>query len=110
MVWCSSYLAGGDELQRPEGGAHVRNVGLELVESGRDAGLDLGRLGARRRVEGDLVHGLLRHGGGWVIDIAGVDCRPGEQKVTRRPSVDFESSRCGSADFPVGRKLGMCTT
>lgn len=64
MVCGSSYLAGGDELQRPEGSAHVRDVGLELVERGRDAGLDLARLSARRRVEGDLVHGLLRHGGG----------------------------------------------
>ena len=64
----SSYLAGGDELQRPEGSAHVRDVGLELVERSRDAGLNLARLGARGRVGGDLVQGLLRHGGGVLVD------------------------------------------
>lgn len=61
--WFSSYLAGGDELERPEGGAHVRDVGLELVESSRNAGLDLVGLGPRGGVGGDLVKGLLRHDG-----------------------------------------------
>lgn len=59
----SSYLAGGDELKRPEGGAHVRDVGLELVESGGNGDLDLIGLGPRGGVGGDLVKGGLRHGG-----------------------------------------------
>jgi hypothetical protein len=61
--WFSSYLAGGDELKRPEGGLHVRDVGLELVERSRDAGLDLIGLGPRGAVGRDLVEGLLRHDG-----------------------------------------------
>jgi hypothetical protein len=61
--WLSSYLAGGDELERPEGGLHVRDVGLELVERSRDAGLDLRGLGPRGAVGRDLVEGLLRHDG-----------------------------------------------
>lgn len=62
-AWLSSYLAGGDELERPEGGLHVRDVGLELVERSRDAGLDLRGLGPRGAVGRDLVEGLLRHDG-----------------------------------------------
>jgi hypothetical protein len=61
--WLSSYLAGGDELKRPEGSLHVRDVGLELVESSRNAGLNLGGLGPRGAVGRDLVEGLLRHDG-----------------------------------------------
>lgn len=59
-----SYLAGGDELQRPQGAAHVRDVGLELVDGIGDAGLNLAGVGARRRVGGDLVKGGGRHGCG----------------------------------------------
>jgi hypothetical protein len=62
-AWLSSYLAGGDELKRPEGSLHVRDVGLELVESSRNAGLNLGGLGPRGAVGRDLVEGLLRHDG-----------------------------------------------
>jgi hypothetical protein len=61
--WLSSYLAGGDELERPEGSLHVRDVGLELIESSRNAGLNLGGLGPRGAVGRDLVEGLLRHDG-----------------------------------------------
>lgn len=61
--WLSSYLAGGDELEGPEGGLHVRDVGLELVERSRNAGLDLRGLGPRGAVGRDLVEGLLRHDG-----------------------------------------------
>lgn len=61
--WLSSYLAGGDELKGPEGGLHVGDVGLELVESSGDAGLDLIGLGPRGGVGRDLVKGLLRHDG-----------------------------------------------
>ena len=59
--WLSSYLAGGDELERPKGGLHVRDVGLELVESSGDAALDLIGLGPRGGVGRDLVEGGLRH-------------------------------------------------
>jgi hypothetical protein len=59
--WLSSYLAGGDELERPEGSLHLRDVGLELVESGRNVALDLIGLGPRGAVGRDLVEGLLRH-------------------------------------------------
>lgn len=68
--WLSSYLAGGDELERPEGGAHVRDVGLELVESSGDAGLDLIGLGPRGGVGRDLVEGLLRHGGRFRLSLS----------------------------------------
>lgn len=61
----SSYLAGRDELKRPEGGLHVRDVRLQLVESSGDAGLNLIGLGPRGGVGGDLVKGLSRHFGGY---------------------------------------------
>ena len=61
--WLSSYLAGGDELERPEGGLHVRDVGLELVERSRDAGLDLRGLGPRGAVGRDLVQSVGGHFG-----------------------------------------------
>ena len=69
LVWAAlsscSYLAGGDELQRPQGAAHVRDVGLELVDGIGNAGLDLAGVGARRRVGGDLVESG-GHVGGWL--------------------------------------------
>ena len=64
-VWySSSYLARRHELQRPQGTAHVGNVGLQLIEGGCDLGLDLGGLGPRRAVGRDLVQCLLRHDAG----------------------------------------------
>lgn len=57
----ASYLTGRDELQRAQGGAHVLDVVLELVESIGDAALDLRGVLARRRVGGDLVE--VRHDG-----------------------------------------------
>lgn len=62
-MWLSSYLAGGDELQRPQSSAHVGDVGLELVQSGGNVGLDLIGLGPRWAVGRDLVECLLRHAG-----------------------------------------------
>ena len=59
----SAYLTGRDELQWPEGSLHVWDVGLELVQSSRNVGLDLIWLGPRWRVGRDLVEGLLRHAG-----------------------------------------------
>jgi hypothetical protein len=58
----AAYLAGRDELQGAQGGAHVLDVVLELVESIGNAGLDLRGVLARRRVGGDLVE--VRHDGG----------------------------------------------
>ena len=52
-----AYLAGGDELKRTERAAHVGDVGLELVKSSGDVGLDFRRLLARRAVARDLVEG-----------------------------------------------------
>jgi hypothetical protein len=37
----SSYLSGGDELQRPQRASHVWNVRLQIVESRSNAGLNL---------------------------------------------------------------------
>lgn len=61
---CSAvaYLAGRDELQGAQGGAHVLDVVLELIESSGNAGLNLRGVLARRRVGGDLVE--VRHDGG----------------------------------------------
>lgn len=71
----SSYLAGGDKLQRPEGSAHVWNVGLELVQSSSNVGLDLIWLGPRWAVGRNLVEGLSRHGGRCLWRVVG--CRGG---------------------------------
>lgn len=68
-LMCSSYLTRRDELQRPEGSLHVRDVGLELVESSGDARLDLIGLGPRRAVGRDLVQCLLRHVGRLTISV-----------------------------------------
>jgi hypothetical protein len=57
----AAYLAGRDELQGAQGGAHVLNVVLELIESSGNAGLNLRGVLARRRVGSDLVE--VRHGG-----------------------------------------------
>ena len=59
----SSYLAGRDELKRPEGGLHVRDIRLQLVESSSDVGLNLIGLGPRGGVRGDFVQSG-RHDGG----------------------------------------------
>ena len=64
--WCCSYLAGRHELQRPKRTLHVGDIGLEFVQRGSDAGLDLRGLGPRRAVRRDLVQGLLRHIAGGV--------------------------------------------
>lgn len=37
----SSYLASGDELEGPQGGAEVGDVGLEVGDGTSNAGLDL---------------------------------------------------------------------
>ena len=66
FVYSSSYLARRDKLQGPKGTLHVRDVGLELIQGGGDAGLDLGGLLPRWAVGRDLVECLLRHDGGVV--------------------------------------------
>lgn len=52
---CLSYLASRNELERPQRAAHVRDVGLEIIESSGDAGLDLRGALPRWAVGGDLV-------------------------------------------------------
>lgn len=54
-------------MQRPKRTLHVGDVGLEFIQRGGDAGLDLGGLSPRRAVRGDLVQGLLRHLAGVVV-------------------------------------------
>lgn len=56
-----SYLASRHELQRPQRGPHVWDVGLEVVESIGDAGLDFRRVLPRRAVGRNLVESGLRH-------------------------------------------------
>jgi hypothetical protein len=57
----SSYLTRRHKLQWTERGAHVGHVGLEVVQGGSDAALNLAGLGPRWRVGRDLVQGLGRH-------------------------------------------------
>lgn len=64
----SSHLTGRHNLQRPEGGLEIGSVALELVKSGRDAGLQLGRVLARRAVGRDLVELRGRHVGRLFVD------------------------------------------
>ena len=56
-----SYLASGDELQRPQRTAHVWDIGLKVVERIGDVGLDLRGVLTRRAVGRDLVEGGGRH-------------------------------------------------
>lgn len=56
-----SYLAGRDELQRAESDLEVGSVGLEIVESTSDAGLELRGVLSRGAVGSDLVEGGRRH-------------------------------------------------
>lgn len=51
----ASHLSGRDELQGSEGRLEVGSVGLEIVKSASDAGLELRRVLARRAVRRDLV-------------------------------------------------------
>ena len=60
---CSSYLSRGHKVERPKRTPHVWDVGLKIVERGRDVLLDLVGLLPRRAIGRDLVHGR-RHGGG----------------------------------------------
>lgn len=52
-----AYLLCGNELKRAEGSLQVGGVGLEIVESASDAGLELRWLLAGLAVGGDLVKG-----------------------------------------------------
>lgn len=58
-----SYLASRDELKRSQGRLEVWDVGLEFIEGGCDAGLQLGRMLPRGAVGSDLVESWLRHDG-----------------------------------------------
>ena len=60
-----SHLAGRDELQRAEGDLEVGGVALEVVQSLGDALLELGGVGPRGAVGGDLVQ-RGAHFGGWL--------------------------------------------
>jgi hypothetical protein len=52
-----AYLSGGDELKRSESGLQVSGVGLEVIESSSNAGLELRWLRTGRAVRRDLVEG-----------------------------------------------------
>ena len=60
----NSHLAGRDELQRPEGDLEIGSVGLEVVESTSNAGLQLRGVLAGRAVRRDLVELRGGHFGG----------------------------------------------
>lgn len=70
----NSHLAGRDELQRPEGDLEIGSVGLEVVESASNAGLQLRGVLAGRAVRRDLVElrgghfGGCRRWSGWMRD------------------------------------------
>lgn len=94
----SSYLAGGDELQRPEGAAHVWDVALELEESIGNVGLDLRGVLARRAVRRNLVEGLGGHSGGY--------CRRERRDSggdVQRSRVDFSQSTSSGCEKVCGR-------
>ena len=59
-----SYLSRTDEVQWPQGSAHVRDIGLEVIEGIGDICLDLGGLLPRWAVRRDLVQSSGRHGDG----------------------------------------------
>jgi len=60
-----SHLTGRDDLKRSEGDLEIGGVGLEVVESLSDAGLELGGVLPRGAVGSDLVKGLGAHFDGW---------------------------------------------
>ena len=65
-----AYLAGRLDLQRSQSRLQVWDVGLEFVESSRNAGLELGWVSSRRAVSRNLIEcWLLRHGGKslWIV-------------------------------------------
>ena len=52
-----AHLSCADKLQRTQGRLQVRGVGLEIVKSTSNAGLELSRVGVRRTRRRDLVDG-----------------------------------------------------
>jgi hypothetical protein len=62
----STNLAGRHELERSQGNLEIGSVGLEIIESSRDAGLKLGWVLARWARGRDLVEGA--HVGLMVVD------------------------------------------
>lgn len=75
VQWFLSYLAGGDELQRAQSDLEVGSVGLEVVESTSDAGLELRGVLPRRAVGSDLVQGGGRHLGRRVSEVSRGCCQ-----------------------------------
>ncbi|KUI59297.1 hypothetical protein VP1G_11067 [Cytospora mali] len=57
-----------DELQRSESDLEIGSVGLEIVESTSDAGLELRRVLARGRGGDDLVQLRGGHFDCWMVD------------------------------------------
>lgn len=89
----AAYLAGRDELQGAQRGAHVLDVVLELVESIGNAGLDLRGVLARRRVGGDLVE--VRHDGLLSTrkrDVRSVKSFGGARRIFNRVRCGFSKS------------------
>ena len=58
-----AYLAGRNELQRPQRALHVRDVGLQIIKGVGDTALELRGLLLRRARRRDLVEGS--HVWGW---------------------------------------------
>lgn len=67
-----SYLASRLDLERSESRLEIGDVGLQLVESGCNAGLDLRGMSSRWAVGRDLVEGCLRHLDGWSLVLSKV--------------------------------------
>lgn len=66
-----AYLTGRNELQRPQRGLHIRDVGLQVVEGVCDTALELRRLLPRGTCRRDLVEGSHNCGRG-VIAVLGL--------------------------------------
>lgn len=65
-----AYLTGRNELQRPQRGLHIWDVGLQIVEGVCDTALELGRLLPRGTCRRDLVEGSHNCGRG----VTGYSC------------------------------------
>lgn len=93
----SSHLACGHELKRAERDLEVGGVRLEVVESSRNAGLELGRALARGARGRDLVEGA--HGCG------GCRCEDWERRCEIQKGIFFCCGLVRGASGPAKRTL-----
>lgn len=89
----SSYLASSDELERAQRSAQVGNVGLEIVQSVGNAGLDLRRGGPRGAVGSDLVDCGTGHLDGLDV-LCWVVVYRGKERSGRKSSVEVKFGVC----------------